>query len=140
MYFLHHDKKKDYWRLVLLLCVASIGVLLLSGCNEYKIPPVANGGVLDLTDWDFEEDGIVSLDCQWEFYWKRLLGPENFAAGSPVETAEFFNVPGLWGGHKLMQSLYPGDGFTTYRLNVKVNPQPQILALRVGLIQTAYKI
>jgi len=140
MYFPHHDTKKDYRRLVLLLCVASIGALLLSGCSEYKIPPVANGGVLDLTDWDFEEDGIVSLDCQWEFYWKRLLGPENFAAGSPVETAEVFNVPGLWGGHKLMQSPYPGDGFTTYRLNVKVNPQPQILALRVGLIQTAYKI
>ena len=74
---------------------------------------MAKGGGLDLTDWDFEEDGIVSLDCQWEFYWKRLLGPENFVAGSPVETAEVFNVPGLWGGRNLMQSPYADNRSTT---------------------------
>lgn len=31
-------------------------------------------GMMDLTAWEFEEDGSVRLDGQWEFYKDQLLG------------------------------------------------------------------
>ena len=33
---------------------------------------------MDLSAWDFNRDGIVALDGQWEFYWNRLLKLEDF--------------------------------------------------------------
>ena len=115
-------------------------VIFLSGCSERKEPPRAVKGVLDLSQWGFEKDGIVELRGHWEFYWNRLLTPEAFSRTHPAQYPDFFNVPGLWGGIKLKTNRYPGDGFTTYRLNLKLPPNRETLALRVGLIQTAYKI
>ena len=43
--------------------------------DEHYLPKVVEG-VIDLSDWNFESDGIVSLDGMWSFYWKQLLLPE----------------------------------------------------------------
>ncbi len=56
--------------------------LALIACG-HKSPetkrPVAVKGVLDLRGWNFERDGSVNLDGEWEFYWDRLLEPSDFA-------------------------------------------------------------
>lgn len=95
---------------------------------------------MDISGWDFEKDGMVALDGQWEFYWDRLFTPADFSGGNPIENLAFFSVPGLWGGIQLKQSPYSGDGFATYRLRIKMDPGPRNLAFRVGLIQTSYNI
>ena len=97
-------------------------------------------GAAGLSRWDFEKDGIFALHSQWEFYWNRLLTPNDFSGGDPIENRAFFPVPGLWGGFQLRPSPYTGDGFATYRLRIKMDPGQRNLALRVGLIQTAYNI
>jgi len=53
--------------------------ILLLACNQnLKLPPKAKKGVLDLSSWNFEKDGIVPLKGDWEFYWKQLLKPGDF--------------------------------------------------------------
>lgn len=37
------------------------------------MPPEAIKGVLNLTAWDFEDDGRVDLSGEYEFYWNQLL-------------------------------------------------------------------
>lgn len=51
--------------LVLLLVLP----LLVFSCKKKDIvtSPVAINGVIDLRDWDFEKDGEVNLDGEWEF-------------------------------------------------------------------------
>jgi two-component system sensor histidine kinase ChiS len=115
-------------------------LIILSGCSERKGLPRAVAGVLDLSQWDFDKQGIVALDGQWEFYWDRLLVPNDFSGGDPIESRAFFSVPGFWGGFQLRPGPYTGDGFATYRLRIKMDPGPRNLALRVGLIQTAYNL
>jgi len=52
-------------------------ILYLSGCSTLFSPdqPKAEKGILDLTQWQFEEDGVIKLNGQWEFYWNQLLEP-----------------------------------------------------------------
>ena len=58
--------------------------------------PQAVQGVLDLREWDFEQDGPVELNGEYEFYWQQHLDPSEFSAASrPVPTA-FVKVPGFW--------------------------------------------
>jgi two-component system sensor histidine kinase ChiS len=40
--------------------------------------PKAEKGILDLSNWDFEKDGIVALNGNWEFYWEKYLEPKDF--------------------------------------------------------------
>jgi len=45
-----------------------VGALLLSLCSCGDVrreQPKAIDGILDLSDWDFEKDGIVELNGQW---------------------------------------------------------------------------
>ena len=54
------------------------GALLLSlcGCGEKRrTQPVAVDGVLDLSNWDFERDGIVDLKGEWRFVWEEFVEP-----------------------------------------------------------------
>ena len=48
--------------------------------------PNAVGGVLDLSGWNFEKDGTVPLDGEWDFYWSKLLSTQEAAAGQPGKT------------------------------------------------------
>ena len=56
-------------------------LLLNFSCKESPVKkmPKAVNGILNLTDWDFENDGIVQLNGEWEFYREQLLIPDGFA-------------------------------------------------------------
>ena len=125
--------QRTFWTLALFLW-------LLSGCADTPRYPTIINGMVDLSAWNFKENGSVDLDGQWEFYWNRLLAPADFAGGDHIENRAFYSVPGLWGGFQLSPSPYSGDGFATYRLRIETDPRPKNLALRVGLIQTSYNI
>ena len=121
------------------ICLTLVSIFLY-GCGVQDAYPRAQQGLLDLSHWDFEKDGIAPLDGHWEFYWDRLLTPDDFSENISTESRTFFPVPGLWGGFNLKTDRLPGDGVTTYRLNLRTTPARETLAIRVGLIQTAYKI
>jgi hypothetical protein len=44
-------------------------LLTIPGCGSEKSPPLAEQGVLDLSNRDFDHNGVVNLNGQWEFYW-----------------------------------------------------------------------
>ncbi|MDB5873143.1 MAG: hypothetical protein JWQ07_2585 [Ramlibacter sp.] len=83
--------------------------LLLAGAATAADPPLARGGMLDLSGWDFERDGIVSLDGEWEFFPGQLLTPGKAVAPS----GQMQEVPGTWNA-----ALGSGRGFASYRLRV----------------------
>jgi PAS domain S-box-containing protein len=84
-------------------------------------PASAVGGVLDLSAWDFDRDGIVSIDGAWEFAPHRLLAP---GEPWPVDGLRV-SVPGEWSNY--LGSRY---GTGTYRVRVTCAAgQPLALAL-----------
>ena len=64
------------WLIILL----PLGVLVYAFANNANAPkkPKAADGMLDLSNWNLHENGNVALDGKWEFYWNKLLTPEDF--------------------------------------------------------------
>ena len=126
----------------LLLFTIAIIVCLVGGCSEnMKIMPVAEHGVIDLSDWDPAQDGPVALDGQWEFYWDRLLTPGDFTTEANVQTKNgYLTFPGFWKKYELNGHPLPGTGQATFRLRILPAPGVRQLVLRLFSIPAAYKI
>jgi PAS domain S-box-containing protein len=107
--------------------------------QDRESPPKAKKGVLDLTHWDFEKEGPVYLNGEYEFYWKEHVSPSdfsNYSRQSPV----FVNVPGFWNNEFVEGKRLPGQGYATYRLRVMLSGPQQSLALRFQDVGTAFTI
>ena len=93
-------------------------VLLSASCsNPHRERPEIENGFLDISSWDFKEDGLVDLKGQWEFYWEKLLDPSDFESNDSIK-AEYIYVPSDWATQKLKS--YPDLGFATYRVKINV--------------------
>ena len=88
-----------------------------------KDQPIAKNGVLDLRNWDFEKDGIVNLDGEWEFYWERFLVSEDFQKDVKPEMTGFVHVPSFWDRYELLGKKLIQNGYGTYRLKVRIKDQ-----------------
>ncbi|MBU1003154.1 MAG: histidine kinase [Proteobacteria bacterium] len=116
--------------------------------------PKAAQGVIDLSTWDFERQGPVRLDGQWEVRWERLLEPAELAAldqspselatpaqAAPDQTApSYANVPGPWSQNKPGASALNATGCATMRLLVHNLPTAGQTALRLTNICTAWTL
>jgi len=127
-------------------------LLLLSYCtktNHEKILPKASKGVLDLRNWDFEKNGNLYLDGDWEFHWKKFLSSKDFHDAEKIDSTEqdnidFISVPSSWENHNVAPKGNPaqiidGNGYATYRLKFLTN-QTRGLSLHLQSMGTAYKL
>ncbi len=124
-----------------------VAVVILSlsaaGCGASysgKKSPVASSGLLDLRDWDFKRDGSVRLSGEWEFYWKQLLGPDDFdRIGAPRLTASI-NLPGYWNELSVGGKALPVMGYATHRLKILLPEHAGALAIRNTAMATSFRL
>ena len=126
------------WRVLLIIAVPTAmlsalvaAVLLLGQVN-------VNNGRSDLTGIDFNQNKLVPLNGQWEFYWDRLLTPEDFASARQPQMDSFMTVPGVWSANT--GTHYSRQGVATYRLSFDYPQSLNDPALRVQNVANAYKL
>jgi len=118
-------------------------LVFLAGCMTTFTKndvPVAEKGVLDLKDWDFNKDGLLKLNGEWQFYWNQLLFPQDFNKSTLPEQTGYISLPRPWNGYFVDGKEISGKGFATFRLLVKTKVQQESLALKVLDMATAYRI
>lgn len=102
------------------LSVLKLSVLLLfvSSCGKTPPrPPLPVNGILDLRQWDFKNQGPVSLNGYWEFYFEDFLTSSQF---DTLETKNFAWVPGVW-----KKKYFSSKDFDTLREN-RSHTYPQL--------------
>ncbi|KHK03395.1 Adenylate cyclase [Desulfovibrio sp. TomC] len=127
------------------MAAAVFGLLLLLsgyGCVRKDSPmPIARDGVFDLSGWDMARDGPVSLSGQWQYYWDRLLTPDDFAPDAPPpQPSGFMALPHTWKGVLLHGRPLPGRGQATLRLRLAPGPGERRLEMRLFGIHAAYRL
>jgi GAF domain-containing protein len=124
--------------ILLLLVFLSIG--LCSPLNQKKEPPKAINGILDLRNWNFQEDGPVPLDGAWDFYWQEtfqdLQVNESLGIVTPKAT---INVPSTWKGLIWKGQALGGFGYATYRLKILLPPNLPQLAMHNLDLSSSYR-
>lgn len=127
-----------------LTCLLAIAIVLagiyLAGMattdTKASLPALRNG-ILDLAQWNPENDGIINLSGEWDFYWNRLLTYSDLRDNDPgpVIKAE---VPAVWNKYIIDGKKLPGFGYATYRLKVVNAKKDMPLAFRIPTMSTAY--
>lgn len=97
--------------------------------NYGKTPPKAVNGVIDLRNWDCENDGMLKLEGEWIYYKDQLLYPEDFKGENNLK-GEKYIIPGSYAGH----------GYGTYRLKLLANKEADLYSIDVKYIQSAYRL
>lgn len=106
-------------------------ILLCQGCFQAKEHSIKNG-VLNLENWNFGKQGTVSLEGEWKFYWKELLGPREI---QEKKVKEIFFVPKNW----LIEKKTSFE-FATFTLDIELSNANQEYGLLLPYIHSAYKL
>lgn len=137
--------KNRYIRVIAIIVFIALTVsstFLLLGLYE-KQPerdPQIVQGELDLTQWDLQRKGEIKLSGKWGFYWKRFLASDDFKRMNPQQPSEYVEVPSVWNKYQVEGKQLPGQGYATYRLQVKTDGKLASLALKIPIMSTAYKV
>jgi signal transduction histidine kinase len=79
--------------------------------------PVAVRGVIDLKETAGKEF-LVRLQGRWEFYWEKMLHPQDFIDHPETKPDYYGRVPSYWTDYPADSIKTTGMGFATYRLVV----------------------
>jgi len=117
-------------------------VLLLPSCGWATASDGlrAENGVLDLRSFDPATMGPARLDGAWEFYWNRLLTPQDLAANTAPSPSGLISLPGTWKGMLVNGKKLGGTGQATLRLRLRLWPEAHTLTLRLFDIPMAYRL
>lgn len=113
----------------------------VAACSSTSMSMMSEAGQLDLSDYSFQREGLVSLDGGWQLYWNRLLTPQDFAiTDKPAEADGIYELPASWSNLKVDGKPLPRDGFLTMRLTIKLPPGERDLAIAIPSFNTAYRV
>ena len=124
--------------LCMLLIVIGVLYVYATRQTDAPVPPRASQGILDLTDWNFDQMGAIGLDGEWEFYWGELYTPDDFRSRAGELRPEALRVPSSWNGYQSSIEGLPGEGFATYRLVVHTAAADRLLSLKILDFSTSY--
>jgi signal transduction histidine kinase len=117
-------------------------VFLCAGCvGSQKVIPSAQKGIIDLTNYETLLTVPVSLDGEWEFYWNKLLTPDNFDRSEQPEMSGYMSFPSAWNRCRLQGKTIGRSGYATFRL--RILPPVDLhdeLALRLGYLVSSYRL
>lgn len=125
-----------------LFCVILMLIILIntSACSFSMEPmnyPQAKSGNIDLTDWSWEQDGIIPLDGEWEFQWFGSAEPKTMDSNR----SNYIQVPGTWDNKVLANGqMIRNQGLGVYSLNIVNQQEGKRLSLRLPNIATAYEL
>ncbi|MBN2535354.1 MAG: GHKL domain-containing protein [Spirochaetales bacterium] len=129
---------KDIYVPVILFFCCMFLLSILSCTPEIQIK--AERGELDLSSWDFEKNGIVELDGEWEFYWKEILYSNDFKQATVEKTPDYRHVPSLWNTYRIHTGVLPVTGYATYRLFLTLPDSHRLYAFKIYDQSTAYRL
>ncbi|BCJ86015.1 ATP-binding protein [Effusibacillus dendaii] len=127
--------------LFILICLFLGNVQSTIAMGEPKAP-YAVMGKLDLSHWDFDQQGIVRLNGEWEFYWNQLLEPDDLRSPMALFSKQYADVPNEWKVYSTGYRPLSNLGYATYRLTIEIGTQDlgKTKALYIHNVATAYKL
>lgn len=140
---MNRPKYKEFRAILIMLIAFAISIGILNNnvrlSNKRNIPKAQNG-VLDLRGWDFEKNGMIPLNGQWDFYYGKFINPDEFTTKNIPEKTGEINIPGNFNGYKYKDKKLDGNGFATYKLKVITDKKESYYSIKTEFILTAHKL
>lgn len=101
--------------------------------------PLASSGTLDLSHWNFKEQGSIKLDGTWTFYWNQLLSPTDLDTYAP-DNKSYFDLPNIWNDYQWKDEKLPSKGYATYVLEIVGSLKDLSLAMEIPSLYCSYSM
>lgn len=135
--------KESVSRKKILLMIALFFLLLtcirISWILYHQAPehPVAKQGILDLSNWSFQDNQSITLDGEWDFYPNQLLSPHNIDS----VTKQTIVVPNSWENELDQTNRINTYGSGTYHLKVILpDTEHRLYGIRMKNVTTATNV
>ena len=123
--------------LIVIIFLSLISIFISKPTDAY--PPEITGGVLDLRNWSFEKDGMVTLKGEWTFYFNQFLTHEDFVSGNCPKPI-LIQVPSTRKSMAESKPFNENQYYGTLRLVVKLPDQWKPYGLKTNIILTSYQL
>lgn len=133
--------KKVFFALAAVMLVIAICSAAMDFTNtNVKFSSLSpRNGTLDLSGWNPDRDGLLSLSGEWDFYWHSFLDYDDLRKLDPGAGVKAW-VPSVWNNYRINNHNLPGFGYATYRLRVVNAKTDTPVALRIPTMSTAYRM
>jgi len=129
--------KKKYYTFFIIIVLLIFLAFWYASTSDSKQIEVQNG-ILNIESYDMEMKTPISLNGEWEFYWKQFLMASDIADTEPDLLVQ---VPSTWNEYSLDGQGLPGEGYGTYRLHVKEGHLlGEIVGIRIQTFSSAYRL
>nr|MBU8893351.1 GAF domain-containing protein [Bacteroidales bacterium] len=97
-------------------------------------------GIIDLEPVNIYESKSIKLQGEWEFFWNKLLEPQDFKNLKSGINPDYVKVPKSWTSYQIDSVKIPNEGFATYRLiiNKKADSTATIYGLKISSVFSNY--
>ncbi|MDH5717510.1 MAG: SpoIIE family protein phosphatase [Spirochaetia bacterium] len=100
--------------------------------NKLKKKPEIKKGFVDLSTWNFIENGNFKLSGEWEFYWNHFITSEMFNKGETPPISGYDKLPNNWNNFEINGKKIGPEGFGSYRLKINIkNKKDNVLCILV---------
>lgn len=131
--------RKRFLRFIITITI--LIALVISGVKLSKTDEkviMAKNGVFDLKKWN-NTSNVISLDGQWDFYWKHFLTDEEIRSDK-LQPDLSLKVPSIWNNYAINGKKLSGFGYGTYQLKVVNAPTGHPLVIKMPTILTSFKL
>ncbi len=115
--------------------------LALTG-HAFGLSPVQSipeKGTLDLSHATLDRNSFYNLNGEWEFYWEKLLTPENYQEEKAKGSGILVGVPSYWASYVVEGEPLTGSGYGTYALTIIIPEDIQsTICMDIPLFDVAY--
>lgn len=134
------SKAVTHWQAI--VAAIFLLILLITPLLMFSSPTagLVKDGRVNLTDDHFVGQPWVQLDGMWQFYWGRLLTPQDFLKGDGPTSDSLVKVPGGWNDRGAGTGLEDDHGVATYRLLLTYPAALTDPALSLKRVTRAFKL
>ncbi len=131
-------EKHSLFKKFVMLFVLSIILFILSNCNKKSINLNKSNNTTATIDLKATNNNTIKLNGPWEFYWNKLLYPNDF--NDNISHDSLVDFPFLWNNYKLKNKTFNNYGYATFRTTIKNINKNEIYTIQVKNISTAYRL
>lgn len=124
--------------ILIAIIILSSTTLFLYMPSSAQAPKPVNG-VLDLSNWSFGKDGMISLKGEWSFYFNRFFSHADFVSGVDVLPAPV-EIPSTKESMASHKPFAEETFYGTMRLVIKLPEGKKTYGLRSDIMLTSYQL
>jgi len=100
----------------------------------------AQKGVLDLSNWNTDEQPLTLLNGEWAFVWNDLVSADAATLEKINETNNFLNLPSTWNQVNYDGYELPGQGKATLLLAIMPPKDTQNFVMKVPVLTNQFQL